>query len=135
MNKVRAVAAVLLLSLVLTLTACDGGDKKLILGTWNPSPGSGTEFLGTVSKSTWTFNSDGTYKEVEDTVFNGSLYKDVHTGKYELDTKEHYLILKPDDGWHDDTFGDETHQYSYTLSSQYLTITTGLGTERYQKAS
>ena len=134
MNRVRAVAAVLLLSLMLTLTACDGGEKKMIVGTWKPSPGSETELLGSTSSSVWTFNADGTYKEVETMNFIGtSTY--IHTGKYELNTKEHIMILTPDDGWHDDTFGDQQYQYTYTLTNQYLTITTGLGTERYQKQS
>jgi len=132
-SRVRVFAAVLVISLLFMLAGCDGGAKKLIVGTWVPAPGSSTEFLGSVSKSTWTFNSDGTYKEVEEMVFNGSLYTDVHTGKYSLDTKEQQLILVPDDGWHDDTFGDQTYYYKYTVTNDYLTITTGLGTERYNR--
>ena len=64
---------------------------------------------------------------------DGSLYTDVHTGKYSLDTKEQQLILVPDDGWHDNTFGDQTYYYKYTVTNDYLTITTGLGTERYNR--
>ena len=90
--------------------------------------------MGSTSSSVWTFNEDGTYKEVETMNFLGtSVYN--KTGKYELNTKEHYIILKPDDGWHDDTFGDQEIWYEYTLTNQYLTFTTGLGTERYQKQS
>ena len=134
MNKVRLVSAVLILSLLFALTACESGDKKMIVGTWKPSAGSETEFMGSTSSSVWTFNEDGTYKEVETMNFLGtSVYN--KTGKYELNTKEHYIILKPDDGWHDDTFGDQEIWYEYTLTNQYLTFTTGLGTERYQKQS
>lgn len=134
MNKVRAVAAVLLLSFMLLLSACDGGEKKMIVGTWKPSPGSETEFMGSTSSSVWTFNEDGTYKEVETMTFmTTSTY--IKTGKYELNTKDHILTLTPDDGWHDDTFGDQQFFYEYTLTNQYLTITTGLGIERYQKQS
>ena len=134
MNKVRVVAAVLLLSFILTLAACDGGEKQMIVGTWKPSPGSETEFLGSTSSSVWTFNADGTYKEVETMNFIGTTVY-TKTGKYELNTKDNYIILKPDDGWHDDTFGDQEIWYEYTLTNQYLTFTTGLGTERYQKQS
>ena len=134
MNRVRAVAAVLLLSFMLSLTACDGGEKKMIVGTWKQAPGNDTEFLGSTSRSTWTFNADGTYKEEEVMTFiTTSIY--VKTGKYELDTKENYIILKPDDGWHDDTFGDQEIYYEYTLTESYLTLKTGLGTERYNKVS
>ena len=132
-SRTRLFTAVLVISLLFMLAGCDDGDKKIIVGTWTPAPGNSTEFLGSVSKSTWTFNSDGTYKEVEEMVFNGTLYTDNHTGKYELDTKEHYLILKPDDGWHDDTFGDQEVYYTYSVTNDYLTITTGLGTTRYNR--
>ena len=135
MSKVRTAAAILLLSLLLMLTACGNGEAKMIVGTWKPSPTTKTEFLGSTSKSTWTFNSDGTYKEASEMIFSGSVYKETKTGKYELNTKEHVIILKPDDGWHDDTFGDQEIWYEYSLSSNYLTFTTGLGTERYDRAS
>ena len=107
MSKVKAAAAILLLSLLMTLTACGNGEAKMIVGTWKPTPTTETEFLGSVSKSTWTFNADGTYKEASEMIFNGSVYKETKTGKYELNTKDHVIILKPDDGWHDDTFGDQ----------------------------
>ena len=135
MSKVRTVAAILLLSLLMTLTACGNGEAKMIVGTWKPSPTTKTEFLGSTSKSTWTFNADGTYKEASEMIFSGTVYKEAKTGKYELNTKEHVIILKPDDGWHDDTFGDQEIWYEYSLSSNYLTFTTGLGTERYDRAS
>ena len=60
-SRVRVFAAVLVISLLFMLTGCDGGAKKLIVGTWVPAPASSTEFMGSVSKSTWTFNSDGTH--------------------------------------------------------------------------
>ena len=133
MSKVRTVAAILLLSLLMTLTACGNGEAKMIVGTWKPSPTTKTEFLGSTSKSTWTFNADGTYKEASEMIFNGTVYKETKTGKYELNTKDHILILKPDDGWHDDTFGDQEFAYKYTVTNDYLSITTGLGTENYTK--
>ncbi len=135
MSKVRTVAAILLLSLLMTLTACGNGEAKMIVGTWKPTPATQTELFGSTSKSTWTFNADGTYKEASEMIFNGTVYKETKTGKYELNTKDHILILKPDDGWHDDTFGDQEIWYEYSLSSNYLTFTTGLGTERYDRAS
>ncbi len=135
MSKVRTVAAILLLSLLMTLTACGNGEAKMIVGTWKPTPATQTELFGSTSKSTWTFNADGTYKEASEMIFSGSVYKETKTGKYELNTKDHILILKPDDGWHDDTFGDQEIWYEYSLSSNYLTFTTGLGTERYDRAS
>ena len=91
--------------------------------------------LGSISRSTWTFNADGTYKEASEMIFNGTVYKETKTGKYELNTKDHIIILKPDDGWHDDTFGDQEIWYEYTLASNYLTFKTGLGTERYDRVS
>lgn len=135
MSKVRTVFAILLLSLLMTLTACGNGEAKMIVGTWKPTPATQTELFGSTSKSTWTFNADGTYKEASEMIFNGTVYKETKTGKYELNTKDHILILKPDDGWHDDTFGDQEIWYEYSLSSNYLTFTTGLGTERYDRAS
>ena len=135
MSKVRAAASILLLSLLMTLAACGNGEAKMTVGTWNPTPATETEFLGSVSKSTWTFNADGTYKEASEMIFNGSVYKETKTGKYELNTKDHVIILKPDDGWHDDTFGDQEIWFEYTLASNYLTLKTGLGTERYDRVS
>lgn len=135
MIKVRTAAAILLLSLLLSLTACGGGEAKMIVGTWKPTAATETELLGSISRSTWTFNADGTYKEASEMIFNGTVYKETKTGKYELNTKDHIIILKPDDGWHDDTFGDQEIWYEYTLASNYLTFKTGLGTERYDKVS
>ncbi len=135
MIKVRAAAAILLLSLLLSLTACGGGEAKMIVGTWKPTAATETELLGSISRSTWTFNADGTYKEASEMIFNGTVYKETKTGKYELNTKDHIIILKPDDGWHDDTFGNQEIWYEYTLASNYLTFKTGLGTERYDKVS
>lgn len=132
-SRIKLFTAVLVFSLLFVLTGCDGGAKKLIVGTWVPAPGSSTEFMGSSSKSTWTFNSDGTYKEVQEMVFSGSVYTDINTGKYELNTKDGELILTPDDGWHDDTFGDQQYFYKFTVTNDYLTITTGLGTERYNR--
>ena len=135
MIKVRAAAAILLLSLLLSLTACGGGAAKMLVGTWKPTAATETELLGSISRSTWTFNADGTYKEASEMIFNGTVYKETKTGKYELNTKDHIIILKPDDGWHDDTFGDQEIWYEYTLASNYLTFKTGLGTERYDRVS
>ena len=132
-SRTRLFTAVLVISLLFMLTGCDGGDKKIIVGTWTPAPGNSTEFLGSVSKSTWTFNSDGTYKESGMENFSGKTYETERTGKYKLDTEEGLLKLYPDDGWHDDTFGDQEFAYPYTLTNDYLSITTGLGTENYTK--
>ena len=55
-SRVRVFAAVLVISLLFILTGCDGGAKKLIVGTWVPAPASSTEFMGSVSKSTWWEN-------------------------------------------------------------------------------
>ena len=44
MSKVRAAAAILLLSLLMTLTACGNGEAKMIVGTWKPSPTTKTVF-------------------------------------------------------------------------------------------
>ena len=131
-SRVKLFSAVLVISLLFMLAGCDGGAKKLIVGTWTPAPGSSTEFLGSSSTSVWTFNSDGTYKEVETMTFAGTSTF-VKTGKYELNTKDGELILTPDDGWHDDTFGDQQYHYKFTVTSDYLTITTGLGTTRYNR--
>ena len=65
--------------------------------------------------------------------FAGKTYDTKRTGKYKIDKEDDLLKLYPDDGWHDDTFGDQEFAYSYTVTNDYLTITTGLGTENYTK--
>ena len=134
MNKVRTGAAVILLSLLLTLTACGNDEAKIIVGTWKQNPGDAKSFMGIDPVSHYyTFNSDGTYKESGYENFSGKTYDINRTGKYTLDTKERLLKFYPDDGWHNPTFGDQEFAYSYTLTNDYLSFTTGLGTENYTK--
>ena len=132
---VKAISAVLVIFLMFALTACGGDDaQKRLIGTWKQNPGDATSFMGLDPVSHYyVFNADGTYKESGMENFSGKTYDYENTGKYKLDIEEGLLKLYPDDGWHDDTFGDQEYAYKYTLTNDYLSITTGLGTENYTK--
>ena len=131
---VKAVSAVLVLFFMLAMTACGDDPQQRLIGTWKQNLGDAQSFFG-IDPVThyYTFNSDGTYKESGMENFSGKTYETERTGKYKLDTEEGLLKLYPDDGWHDDTFGDQEFAYPYTLTNDYLSITTGLGTENYTK--
>ncbi len=135
MNKsVKAFSAFLVLILMFCLTACGDDAQKRLIGTWKQNPGDATSFFGIDPVSHfYTFNSDGTYEESGMENFAGKTYDIKRTGKYKLDTEDGLLKLYPDDGWHDDTFGDQEFAYKYTVTNDYLSITTGLGTENYTK--
>ena len=119
-KSIKAVSALLVLFLMFALTSCGDDAQKRLIGTWKQNPGDAKSFFGIDPVSHYyTFNSDGTYFETGMENFSGK--------------EEDLLKLYPDDGWHDDTFGDQEFAYHYTVTNDYLTITTGLGTENYTK--
>ena len=131
---IKAVSALLVFFLMFALTSCGDDAQKRLIGTWKQNPGDAKSLFGIDPVSHYyTFNSDGTYVETGMENFAGKTYDTKRTGKYKIDKEDDLLKLYPDDGWHDDTFGDQEFAYHYTVTNDYLTITTGLGTENYTK--
>ena len=114
---VKALSVLLLFCVLLSFTGC--GDKDKIIGKWKQSSyNSGYSVLkdefGEVE-----FSKNGKYKKacsLDHVGFsNGSTYE---SGTFKIDDKAGQIMFYPDDG----SYGSNCFIYSYSISSDQLTI-------------
>ena len=116
---VKALSVLLLFCVLLGFTGC--GDKQKLVGKWKQSSyNSGYSKLKDLYGEL-EFANNGTYKRVssnEHIGFSGEATAE--SGSFKLDEKNGQLMLYPNDG----TYGSTCLIYSYSVSSEQLTIRT-----------
>ena len=114
---VKALSVLLLFCVLLGFTGC--GDKQKLVGKWKQSSSNSGYSKLKDEYGQIEFEKNGTYKRVSSTEHVGfSSSISAESGRYKVDEKEGHLLLYPDDG----TYGKTVYKFTYSVSSDSLTI-------------